>query len=110
MSPLLFNFFIMDLICALNDQSSSPSLNGSGIPCLFYADDITILSERKGGLQKSMSILWDYCLENNLVVNTDKTKVMTLFNANKRISSDLMVMYGDKILEQVKSFTYCGIS
>ena len=109
MSPLLFNFFIMDLLPELYKSGQAPHLNGVKIPALLYADDAILLSESKAGLQGGLICLWNYCNANGLTVNTDKTKVMVLWSNAPKDISKLNILYGDSILDQVERFVYLGV-
>ena len=109
MSPLLFNFFIMDLLCPLTHLKSAPKVQGVSIPILLFADDCVILSESAAGLQDGLCMMWDYCEENGLTVNTSKTKVMSLGTTRNKNHTQMNVMYGEEPLEQVNSFVYLGV-
>ena len=46
LSPTLFNIFVNDIAEIFNDNSCEPARIGTQlISCLFYADDLVILSE-----------------------------------------------------------------
>ena len=89
----------MDLLCPLALLNSAPTLQGVRIPILLFADDCVILSESAAGLQDGLCMLWDYCEENSLTVNTTKTKVMSFKTSRSGTYRKLNVMYGEEILE-----------
>ena len=69
-------FFIND-ISSISDASYDPvSINDEKISCLMYADDIVLLSTSDKGLQTSLNYLYSYLMKWNLVLNTDRTKVI----------------------------------
>ena len=43
---------------------------------LLWADDLIIFSDSVGGLQKQLDGLYKYCVNNHMIVNEAKTKVM----------------------------------
>ena len=71
LSPILFNLYINDLAFALNAINPTPlKLNDMiEISCLFYADDIVILSSSPEGLQKCIECLGKLCESKALEVN-----------------------------------------
>ena len=73
LSPLLFNLYINDLPEYVKD-CESPTLNGSVIDCLLYADDLVLISTTKTGLQRKFDKLNKYCNEWRMSVNTDKNQ------------------------------------
>ena len=61
LSPLLFNFYIDDLVQAFNNNATHPvSIGNTSLSILLYADDIVLLSESKSGLQQCLDILSKY--------------------------------------------------
>ena len=107
LGPMLFLIFINDLPLFLSDNVSSTDL---------YADDTTIydaqydLDELKKNLQKSLIALHIWCKKNEMLLNTDKTKVMIITTRQKRLhineniltlsynETELQKRTGDKIL------------
>ena len=108
LSPLLFNFYIDDLVKALNTRETDPvSINGNSLNILLYADDIVILSESKTGLQNSLNILSNFCSTWKLQVNTKKSNII-VFNSNGKAHIDEFT-YNGEILKTVKQYCYLGI-
>ena len=71
--PLLFHYFINNLVDDLNKDNTDPVVIGdTSVNILLYADDIVLLSQSKEGLQNSLNILHDFCYTWKLKVNTDK--------------------------------------
>ena len=82
----------------------------------LYADDTTIYDKQKDmhtlvkNLQRTLDHLKDWCRQNDIILNTQKTKVMLLATRQKRLHIDesifvlnyddtqLQVTTGDKIL------------
>ena len=63
-------------------KSTNQTLNHSS--SLFWADDIVLLSESEEGLRKMLKTMEKYCEENELTLNTDKTKCI-IFNKTGRL-------------------------
>ena len=62
LSPLLFNYFINNLVDDLNKDNTDPVVTeDTSVNILLYADDIVLLSQSKEGLQNSLNILHDFC-------------------------------------------------
>ncbi len=77
LSPTLFNIYVDDITDFLNCDVCEPAKIGNvKVGCMFYADDLVILSESQTGLQTSLNKLNDYCNKWHLKVNKTKTKVM----------------------------------
>ena len=106
LSPYLFNLYINDLSKVLDLAGTDPvKLNGRNISSLLYADDMLLLSYSEAGMQKTLNILDEYCHRWQLVVNTDKTKIM-IFNKNKFTCE---FKYQGKNLDIVHEYTYLGL-
>ena len=78
LSPLLFSIFIADM----ESYFYSLGLNGINVDnyisvlLLFFADDLVILADSKIDLNRKLKALNEYCIQNHLTVNINKTKVM----------------------------------
>lgn len=123
LSPLLFAFFLNDL-----PQCLSRAFNGIGkfsefinenlsegeleiylkLYVLLYADDTVIMAESPDELQSSLDRMSDYCVTNNLKVNSRKTKVMIVSRGKIRIIPEFF--YNGQSLEIVSSFCYLGVT
>ena len=108
LSPSLFNIFIDD-IKDLFDASCDP-VDMFDVPLshLLYADDLILMSTSMDGLNKCLEKLRSYCNTWQMEVNIKKSQVM-VFNASGRLLTGYNFFYGDKRLEQVKTYCYLGI-
>ena len=103
LSPLLFNIFLCDLAKSLQ-EIECPTIGN--LNSLFWADDLVMFSDSEIGLQNMLSTLEKYCKENELVINTKKTKCMT-FNKTGRLL--LRPFYLNNVqLECVRCYKYLG--
>ena len=100
LSPLLFSLFISDLPSHL--KHSAPTLNGSKVPYLLFADDLVCLSDSPQGLKDAIKYVADYSKVNKLVINLQKTKVM-VFRKGGYIPPDASFDF-----PIVRSFIYLG--
>ena len=87
--PLLFLLFINGLPLSLKNSPISVDL---------YADDTTLYRTSlnkcslETNLQKALGSVYTWCLENGMLINTEKTKLMLIASRQKRnslIDSDL---------------------
>ena len=107
LSPNLFKFFINELPKILLEKSESVCLNNEKIPCLLYADDLVIFSESRAGLQDKLDILYNYCNEWCLEVNSQKTKIIIFNNNGHLIKDDFHI--GEEKIDCVKQYKYLGL-
>ena len=81
LGPLLFLIFINDLPLCLKDAVCSVDL---------YADDTTLYEigfdkdVLENNLQHALNLLNSWCLENGMIINIDKTKLMLISSRQKR--------------------------
>ena len=74
---------------------------------LLYADDTIILAESIDDLQSALNRLYDYCTQWDLMVNSDKTKIL-IFSRGK-IKNIPIFKYGEQELDVVFEYNYLGI-
>ena len=75
---------------------------------MLFADDIALISDTIGGLQKQIQILLQYCIEYKMIVNVKKTKVM-VFRRGGNLSKREKWFCDGKLIEVVKGFQYVGL-
>lgn len=108
MSPLLFSIFFDRVASYLASRQASGE--GYGLfkfaalqfAILLFADDAVLLAHDAQQLQSVTNAFSQFCTENNLVVNTQKTKVMLV-----NCSGD--ILYAGNKLDQVREFVYLGL-
>ncbi len=106
LSPTLFDIYVND-ICNLFDASCQPVNVWDYVTnCLFYADDLVLISNSKEGLQKCLDSLSNYCKQWHLAVNLAKSKVM-IVKKNKKEND--VVIFNDSPLEVVHTYKYLGL-
>ena len=88
LGPLLFLIFINDLPLALK-QSAAVDLYADDT--IFY-DFQTNIDQLQSNLQLTLNSLQDWCRQNGMVINTEKTKVMLITTRQKRQPSQKSVL------------------
>ena len=107
-SPQLFKIFLEDLVKYL-DTSCGVKINGEMIAHLLLADDLALISETKGGLQRLLDGFSQFCKRWHLVVNMDKTKY-SIYNKKHSLPSNLKhLTYNGMPVKEVSEYTYVGL-
>ena len=85
-SPFFFNFYMNDLCSDLlnSNNNDAPKISNLEVLCLFWVDDLLLISDSKEGLHQHLDVLEKYCKDWKLSVNNDKIKVVT-FNKNGKL-------------------------
>ena len=108
LSPVLFIFFINDIIENTSDHNDDIlTINEINTFILMYADDAVFFSKSAQTLQNMLNKLHSYSNEWGLKINTDKTKIMIFEKGFP--SEDVHIYYNDIELEVVDSLKYLGI-
>ena len=74
-----------------------------------YTDDLIILIENASGMMRTLRMLKEYCEENNLVINTIKTKII-VFKRGGRDKKEPTFYFFEEIIEVVRSYEYLGVN
>ena len=106
LSPLLFNIYLADLPEKLERERNLLNPDSTMPNCLLWADDIIIMAESEIGLKNMLSALNEYCKENQLKINTNKTKCMIFNKTGRHIRKTFSL--NDIELETVREFKYLG--
>jgi len=114
LSPLLFGLYLDDWereLEASQHDYDFPTLGGSAVPCVMYADDLAQPATSVMGLRRQMAHLEDYALRWGLTLNPAKTKVV-VFGAKKATMADetVGVSVGGSVVEVVHEFSYLGMA
>ena len=76
LSPILFNFYINDLVNTISSFGIGINLGDEVASVLFYADDLVLLAETETDLQILIDLLKVWCDEKKMRINLDKTKII----------------------------------
>ena len=102
LSPTLFLCYASDLSESLNEIDGS--LNHA-----LYADDLETDSTENDQIQVALDRISDWCEENKLKVNINKTKIMRLRRGG-RIPRDTNFVYRGSSVEIVNEYEYLGVT
>ena len=89
-SPTLFCLYLDQLLFRLKEAGYGCWVGPRYFGCLSYADDITLLSPSKQGLQRMLQICEDFCHQSDLQFNAQKSMAMT-FGIRLFVPSPLML-------------------
>lgn len=106
LSPLLFSFFINDLV---NYVNGGVQINNSLFKILAYADDVVLLATDGVALQQMINSLQNYCLKWNLKINLNKSKIVVFRNGGKLGKYDKW-WYNNEKIEVVNWYKYLGVT
>ncbi len=108
LSPLLFGLYLDELEKHLDalDGNSPPQLADIVVKLLLYADDLALMLETPQGLQKQIDVMFEFCVEQQSVINVSKTKVVVF---EKCCSATPKFTYRGTTIERVQSFGYMGL-
>lgn len=85
--PTIFAFFINDLAEGLKSLNKGVQFNNDTLCCLFYADDILLLSENELDMQDMLNYVHDWCRKWRIIINYEKSKVVHFRNKGKSRSN-----------------------
>ena len=74
----------------------------------MYADDLVLIAKNRHSLQLGMNALHEYCVQNDLTVNTSKSQLMQV--SRRKIPNLPELDYNGSSLIWVDSFKYLGIN
>ena len=106
LSPMLFNIFINDLTETFDEKFCLVMIGDYNLNCLFYANDLLLLSEAKNGLKECIARHGYSAKVWKLSVNLKKTKIM-VFNKLGRIFG-LRIPFEGKVIEPCSRYNYLG--
>jgi hypothetical protein len=110
LSPILFILYINSLteIFETSDISGITLPDNFTVHSLLYADDIVLLADTKGSLQRKINLLNVFFKEKYLKVNLSKTKVV-IFRKGGRISKKDAFYWDDQPVEVMPQYVYLGV-
>ncbi len=111
LSPLLFILYLNELILLTEDnncQGIYVNENHPNITMLLYADDLVIVGDHVGRVQKILNSLSVFCKKWGLSVNMSKTKSMIFRNGGIIKKNEVFYFNGVK-LDHVSYYKYLGV-
>ena len=110
LSPLLFNCFVNDLAETIKAIGKGISIdNGEKVCILLYADDVILLAESEDDLQAMLNVLSVWCDNNDMLINTSKSKIMH-FRATSVPCSNFNFSCKSIRLDVVDKYVYLGLT
>lgn len=108
LSPLLFTLYISDVDDAFSGcVGAVTGTETLRVTHLLFADDLALTSNNTGHLQQMLNRLRAYAMRKGLVVNSDKTQVVSFNTYPTSTVED--VYYDGRKLEKQDSFKYLGM-
>ena len=107
-SPLLFMFFVNDIVDNINsDLEHIFTLKVLKLFLIMYADDQVVFAKSPETLQSILHDIETYCTIWGLKINTTKPKVM-IFEKGRHTYYDFYIC--SKLIDVVESFKYLGMT
>jgi len=111
-SPFLFIFYLNELIQHVDEcncQGVYLNEQNPNVNLLMYADDLVIVGDHVGRVQRILDALSKFCVKWGLKVNMSKTKAM-IFRNGGIIKKQEKFYYNGIKLENVSYYKYLGVS
>ena len=108
LSPLLFSFYINDMILEISGMNTGCSLAGIRTNIICFADDMFLLSPSVQSLQKLIVKLADSLKSLCFSVNEDKCKYIVFKKHDKDIVNTTVSLNGLDI-ERIQFYKYLGV-
>ena len=110
-SPFLFIFYLNELLHLAEEQNCQGiyvNEHHPNITMLLYADDIVIVGDHIGRVQKILNTVSKFCSNWGLRVNMEKSKVMVFRNGGI-IKKNEFFYYNGIRLQNVSYYKYLGV-
>ena len=101
-SGFLFRKYMADLSSYLKDEFGV-IIDDMILGHLLWADDLILFSDTLAGIKRQLHGLKKFCVNNHMIVNSIKTKIMKFGTAEK-----IDIIFNDAPLEQVQQYKYVG--
>lgn len=105
LSPTLFNIYIDEITRLWFEKIKHFNIDNVNFTALLFADDQVIVSRNENDLQIAIIKLNEVASKYNMIISTDKTKVMA-FLGSYPIRTKIVL--NNKTIEQVNTFKYLG--
>ncbi len=105
-SPMLFNFFINDLIEQCVNANIGAVIGSNNVSVIAYCDDLILLSPLKSHLRELLEICEKYAYDWKIRFNPSKS---TLYCTNSVMLSEVDFSLSGGLLRKVENFEYLGL-
>jgi len=111
LGPVLFDLFLDDLLVSLSESGFGPTLAGTKVPVLAFADDLCLMATSPGELQRLLDIVFSWATKNTMEFHPGKSKVLVFHQAAlpKEKAQRLSFLLGGAPLEILSEYKYLGI-
>jgi hypothetical protein len=105
LGPILFLLYVNDLSNVVRNASIN-----------IYADDVAIYSSHsdlnilQNSMQNILNDVFDWYKDNKLILSIDKCSTMIIDNKRQNSRNDLGLSLNDRVISQVQSMKYLGLS
>ena len=108
LSTSMFNIYIYDLCCEINNLQCGVKIGESRVSILMYADDIVLISNSAIRLQKMLDCLSQWCKKWRMSLNENKTKII---HFRKKITrrGNFIFKCCDKVIQYTCNYKYLGL-
>ena len=107
-SHLCCLMYINDLVAQISSLGLGVDIDNERLAILMYADDVVILGESEEDLKRILDVLNQWCNENELFINPEKSKVVHFRPKSLSMSSKAFKI-GDKPISSVSNYMYLGL-
>ena len=108
LSPLLFNFYINQLILCLKQSDLGCHLSNCYVGCVLYADDIVLLSASNQMLQRMLDACIEECQRLKLTFN-DKKSTYIIIGPTFNVGMNNILTICHQQMQRVEQIKYLGI-
>ena len=80
LSPILFSLYVSEMSKDLHASNLGVLLHKVCISCIFFADDIVLVSRDADGLRQLLTIVQKHCIAMKMTLSVTKSKVMSSYH------------------------------
>jgi hypothetical protein len=106
LSPWLFNIFVEGLVDKLRGKELGIRIEGRLVGIMLFADDIVLLADDEGMMQRMLDELSEWCKQYRMEVNETKSAVLC-FGGKVEEGTEFKIC--DKVVEVRKKYKYLGV-
>ena len=108
-SPTLFTIFIDDLVKGIKRLDLGVEIGSDfKVSILLFADDIVLIAPSELNLQLMLDYLSKWCIENQMEVNINKTKIVHFRKTNSE-RTNFNFHIGNRHIDVCETYRYLGI-
>ena len=108
-SPLLFNFYLSQMVKELCDLKIGCKLGLQYYPLIAYADDLVVMAPSQSALQKLLDQVYNELSALSLTINASKTKIMVFRPKGRKFSEGVKICLNNEVIEIVDNMKYLGV-